>query len=115
MKRLSFKPRSTFVHDLNHLAKIDRSIIPEIKDSINILCEDGKLPVEYDDHPLHGLYESYRDFHVRETSKGESASEKNDVIVIYKIRYHELTVVGIRAGAHSILFSGPYSKPKSNK
>lgn len=112
MEKLIFKPRATFTHDLNYLSKVNSTIVNEVHSAIDYLCERGKLANEFDDHKLHGIYEGYSEFHIRDTPKGMKTTEKNDVILIYKIRYHELTVIGVRVGSHPKLFSGRYSKPK---
>lgn len=110
MQKLIFKPRTTFIRDLHYLARIDPTIVKEVHDVIDLLCEKGNLPKEYKDHELTGIYEGYNEFHIRDTPKGKKPNERNDIVMIYKIRYHELTVVAVRIGSHPKLFSGRYAK-----
>ncbi|QQP29465.1 type II toxin-antitoxin system mRNA interferase toxin, RelE/StbE family [Lactobacillus ultunensis] len=107
-KRLDFIPRPDFVKDLNYLSKLDPSIVDEVKDAISILRDDEELPDEFEDHSLHGYYEGTSEFHLRDTPKGFKATEKNDVVVIYKKRVSSLVVIGIRIGSHAHLFHDEY-------
>lgn len=104
MSKYIFKPRDTFTKDLNYLSKIDKSIRLEIKSAIDILVDGEKSPDEYDDHELQRKFQGYREFHVRDTPKGIRASEKNDVIVIYKKQRKRLILIGVRVGSHDKLF-----------
>lgn len=67
---------------------------------------------KYYDHGLTGIYEGYNEFYIRDSPKGKKPNEKNDIVMIYKIRYHEFTVVAVRVGSHPRLFSGRYAKRK---
>ncbi|WP_060459057.1 type II toxin-antitoxin system mRNA interferase toxin, RelE/StbE family [Lactobacillus acetotolerans] len=110
MSHYLFKPRESFIRDIKYLSKIDRSIVFKINDAISILKCGEKLPSEFKDHSLNGLYEGYRELHIRDTPKDFTASESNDVIVIYKIRYSQLVLIGVHAGSHDKLFHGPFSR-----
>lgn len=44
MQKLIFKPRTTFIRDLNYLARIDLTIVEEVHAVIDLLCEKGCLP-----------------------------------------------------------------------
>lgn len=83
--------------------------------AIEILREDHQLPDEFDDHPLSRQLEGYRDFHVRDTPKGNLPSESNDVVVVYRIDENKLTIVAINIGSHSTLFGGNKSSKKYRK
>lgn len=97
------------IKDLKYLGKIDRMIIMDVKDPINILLDYEELPAEYDDHPLHKIYEGYRDFHARDPEKGERPTDKNDVVVIYKLLNKGRKLLMVRVGSHQKLFGGRYS------
>lgn len=68
MEKLIFKPRATLTHDLNYLSKVDSTIVNEVHSAIDYLCERGRLAKEFDDHKLHGIYEGYSEFHIRDTA-----------------------------------------------
>lgn len=57
MSHYLFKPRKSFIRDIKYLSKIDRSIVFKINDAISILKCGEKLPSEFKDHSLNGLYE----------------------------------------------------------
>ncbi|WP_251576288.1 type II toxin-antitoxin system YafQ family toxin [Limosilactobacillus agrestimuris] len=110
MPKYSFRPRKTFNNDLNYLGKIDPSIIDDIREPIEILLNGDELPEEYNDHNLKRKYAGYREFHVRDTPKGGTPSETNDVLVIYKKDVQDLILVAVRTGSHSKLFNNSYRK-----
>lgn len=95
--------------DLKYLSKIDKTIITDVKDAVNILQNYESLPSEYDDHPLHKMYAGYNDFHVRNPEKGEKPNDKNDVVVIYKIQEKGKKILLTRVGSHPKLFHDCYS------
>ena len=107
-RRLDFIPRPEFVKDLNYLSKLDPAIINELKDVISLLREETELPEEFRNHELHGYYEGMSEFHLRDTPKGFKATEKNDVVVVYKKRTNSLVLIGIRIGSHDKLFHDEY-------
>ncbi|CCK83675.1 Putative uncharacterized protein [Lactobacillus equicursoris 66c] len=115
MACLFFKPRQTFDYDLRRLARIDRTIVSEIREAIEILLDGQELPKEFNDHALTRKYEGYREFHLRDTPKGKQPSELNDVVVIYTVDDQNLTLIAVRAGAHSELFSGSNNSRKYRK
>lgn len=115
MSKLRFRPRATFNADLKRLGRIDPKIIDEIKYAIDEILETGALPKEYADHSLKRRLSGYREFHVRDTPKGEQPSDINDVIVIWYIEHNDLVVVGVRAGSHNRLFANQNSSRKYNE
>ena len=104
MSKLRFRPRATFNADLKRLARLDPTIIDDIRDAIDEILETGTLPKEYGDHPLKRRLAGYREFHVRNTPKGVQPSEVNDVLVIWYVERHDLVAVAVRAGSHERLF-----------
>ncbi|BDR59045.1 type II toxin-antitoxin system YafQ family toxin [Xylocopilactobacillus apicola] len=104
MAPLRFKPRKTFNSDLKRLAKMDRTIVEEVRAAIELLLEIGHLPPEFNDHRLNQNLSEYREFHLRDTPKSKIPNEINDVIVIYYIKEEELTLIDVRVGSHSKLF-----------
>ncbi len=107
-----FKPRKSFEHNLSKLAQLDFTIVDEAKDAINILLNGDPLPKEFNDHQLVGNLANYREFHLRDTPRGQHPTETNDVLVIYKIENQDLVLVAINIGSHSKLFQGRYRKYK---
>ncbi|GMA08682.1 hypothetical protein GCM10025886_18330 [Tetragenococcus halophilus subsp. flandriensis] len=104
MKKLKFKPRSTFNADLKRLASIDRTIIAEVREAVDLLLETGKLPEEFGDHELSRRMAGYYEFHLRDTPQGKQPNDTNDVLVVYTIDENELILIGIRVGSHDRLF-----------
>ena len=106
MKKLRFKPRSTFTADLKRLAMLDKTIVSEVREAIDILLEGELLPADFQDHSLTRKMSGYREFHLRDTPKGKVPNETNDILVIYRIDEAELVLIGIRVGSHDRLFPG---------
>lgn len=115
MTKLSFRPRATFNADLKRLGRLDPSIIDEVREAIDEILETGKLPAEYNDHPLKRRLSRYWEFHVHDTPKNEQPSDINDVLVIWYIERNELVVLGVRVGSHDRLFSNQNSSTKYHK
>lgn len=109
---MKFKPRKTFEHDLKRLAKLDSSIVDEVREAIDILLEAGRLPEEFGDHPLQRRCRGYQEFHLRDTPKGTNPNDINDVLVVYRWDYDELILVGVRVGSHQTLFNNANQKYK---
>ena len=107
---MHFKPRKTFENDLSRLSKLDITIIDEIRSAIDLLLENDALPEEYADHALSRKWAGYREFHVGDAIKGETPTDMNDVLVIYRWDLDDLVPVGVRAGSHNRLFDGSNSK-----
>ncbi len=115
MKRLRFKPRATFNADLHRLAGIDHTIVDEVRAAIDLLLDNGKLPMEFNDHELGRRMSGYNEFHLRDTPKGKQPNEKNDVLVVYTIDEKELILIGIRIGSHKRLFPTQNNSVKYQK
>lgn len=105
-----FRPRKSFERNLAHLAQLDQAIVDEAKDAINILLNGDTLPNEFNDHQLKGNLSNYREFHFRNTPKGQKPTETNDVLIIYKIEDQNLVLVAVNIGSHTKLFQERYRK-----
>ncbi|ABX27181.1 hypothetical protein lhv_2502 [Lactobacillus helveticus DPC 4571] len=115
MSKLVFRPRATFNADMRRLGKLDPTIIDDVRVAIEELLETGTLSEEYRDHPLKRRLADYREFHVRDTPKGEQPNDINDVLVIWYIEHNNLVVVGVRVGSHQRLFPGLNKSRKFRK
>jgi mRNA interferase YafQ len=107
-----FRPRATFERGLKYLARLDPTVIGEVRDAIQILLNGGQLDDIYRDHELKRKYAGYREFHLRDTPKGEQPNETNDVLVVYKIKEQDLVLVAVNIGSHQKLFNGQYRSKK---
>ena len=54
------------------------------------------LPDDFQDHPLTRKMSGYREFHFRNTPKGNEPNESSDVLVVYRIDEVALILIGIR-------------------
>lgn len=106
MNPLKFKLRETFTANLKRLATIDKIIVSEVREAIEILLEGDSLPDDFQDHPLTRKMSGYREFHLRDTPKGNVPNESTDVLVVYRIDEVELVLIGIRVGSQDRLFPG---------
>lgn len=61
---------------------------------------------------LEGNYTGYREFHLRDTPKGQQPTETNDIVVIYKVNNQDLVLVAVNLGSHKKLFHGRYHKKR---
>lgn len=116
-KRLTFIARSDFTKDLRVISDLDKSIVQEVKDAIEMLIDPKQVELfdkTYKVHRLHGFYAGNLEFHLRDTPKGFKPTEKNDVVVIFKRNLTSLVAVGIRIGSHNRLFHDEF-KLKSKK
>lgn len=104
MKKLRFKPRATFNADLKRLASIDKIIINEVREAIDLLLEQQQLPPEFEEHELNRRLAGYNEFHLRDTPEVKEPNEVNDVLVVYRIDEDELVLIGVRVGSHERLF-----------
>ncbi len=75
---------------LKHSGKFNET---ELNIAIDTLCKVEKLDASYQDHPLQGEYEGYRECHI-----------KGDLLLIYKIEGQKLVLVLFDIGTHSELF-----------
>jgi mRNA interferase YafQ len=64
-----------------------------LKEVIDILVSEEKLPKKYKDHELDGVYAGYRECHITP-----------DWLLIYKKDQEELVLLLTRTGTHSDLF-----------
>lgn len=96
MNPLKFKPRETFTANLKRLATIDKIIVSEVREAIEILLEGESLPDDFQDHPLTRKMSGYREFHFRNTPKGNEPNESSDVLFVYRIDEVALILIGIR-------------------
>ena len=79
-----------FKKEVRHAALRGRDIM-KMFPPIFLLLDGQTLPRQYSDHPLHGEWEGFNDFHI-----------ETDWIVIYCIDEKTLTLA--RTGTHSDLF-----------
>lgn len=107
-----YKPRKAFERSLTYLAQLDVTIVDEVKEAIFILLDGDTLPNDFHDHELEGNYTGYREFHLRDTPKGQQPTEINDIVIIYKIDNQDLVLVAVDIGSHKKLFYGRYHKKR---
>jgi mRNA interferase YafQ len=81
-----------FLKDLE-LAKKRNLPKPELDAVVRLLSEEKQLPQQYNDHPLKGKYDGFRECHIRP-----------DRLLIYRIQKQVLQLVLTRTGTHSDLF-----------
>lgn len=103
-----YRPRKSFERSLTYLAQLDPTIVDETKAAILILLAGDSLPNDFQDHGLEGSYTGYREFHLRDTSKGQQPNEINDILIIYKIDDQDLIFIAVNIGSHNKLFHGHY-------
>ncbi|MEK7564568.1 MAG: type II toxin-antitoxin system YafQ family toxin [Patescibacteria group bacterium] len=65
----------------------------EVEFVIDVLASVQKLDRKYQDHPLQGNFEGFRECHIRP-----------DILLIYYIKNQELVLVLFDMGTHSELF-----------
>jgi mRNA interferase YafQ len=104
MSNLSFRPSKGFNIELKRLSKMDRSIVPEVKEAINMLLEMNSLPKEFKDHQLKNELSDYREFHIRDTPKNKHPNQINDIIITYSINYGDLILTAIHISTHQTIF-----------
>lgn len=81
-----------FKKDLK-LAKKRGQNLEELKNIVNSLAHNEKLPEVYRDHSLIGDYRGFRECHI-----------EPDWLLVYKIEKSELELFLFRTGTHSDLF-----------
>lgn len=89
---LSIETSNQFRKDQKKLQKQKKDLF-KLKTVIEILIEGKQLPQKYQDHPLSGNWNGYRDCHV-----------ENDLVLIYKIDKKNKILLLQRIGSHSELF-----------
>ncbi|TPR12290.1 type II toxin-antitoxin system RelE/ParE family toxin [Apilactobacillus timberlakei] len=104
MSSLRFRPSKDFNIELKRLSKMDKSIVSEVKEAIEMLLEMNSLPKEFKDHQLKNELSDYREFHVRDTPKNKHPNQINDVIITYSINYGDLVLTAIHIGTHKKIF-----------
>lgn len=67
--------------------------IEKLKEVINLLVQDKRLPVKYREHYLTGNYKGFKECHIG-----------SDWLLIYKTENELLTLTVLRTGSHSDLF-----------
>ena len=67
--------------------------IEKLKEVINLLVQDKRLPVKYREHYLTGNYKGFKECHIGP-----------DWLLIYKTENELLTLTVLRTGSHSDLF-----------
>ena len=65
--------------------------LAKLRPSLTALIQKEPLPARYRDHPLRGLWQGYREFHI-----------EPDWLLIYRVKDDELHLV--RTGSHADLF-----------
>ncbi len=89
---LEVKYTSRFKKDYKRLMKRGYDM-DRLLDVVDMLREDGELPAQYKDHPLHGDYEGHRDCHI-----------DPDWVLIYFKNATTLVLSLTRTGTHSDVF-----------
>ncbi len=67
--------------------------IEKLKEVINLLVQDKRLPVKYREHYLTGNYKGFKECHIGP-----------DWLLIYKTENELVTLTVLRTGSHSDLF-----------
>ncbi|HJJ31630.1 MAG TPA: type II toxin-antitoxin system YafQ family toxin [Methanocorpusculum sp.] len=92
MTNLAIVPSNQFMKDLKRALK--RGVdIQRLDDVVTKLSRKEKLPREYHDHALNGIYREFRECHV-----------SPDWLLIYRIHEKELELFLFRYGTHADLF-----------
>jgi len=69
--------------------------LASLKEAMQLLiADDSPLGPEWQDHPLHGPWEGFRECHAG-----------RDLLLIYQLRDEDTEIIFVRAGSHSELFS----------
>lgn len=89
---LTIKRSTQFKRDLKKALKQSKNI--DLLEQIVTLLQQGiELPQKYRDHPLSGVWRSYRECHL-----------EPDWLLIYKVNKRELLLHLARVGSHAELF-----------
>lgn len=92
----------TFVEDYRRVKRRAPFVAKELREAMELLRADGKLPERYRAHMLAnpgGNYNGHIDFHL---SEGEL-----DVVVLYLPHKTNPSIRFVRMGSHDELFQGP--------
>jgi len=83
---------SQFKRDVKRLQKRGKDMA-KLRDLLGLLIEQAPLPESYQDHPLRGNWNGYRDAHI-----------EPDWLLLYRVDGDELYLT--RTGSHADLFQG---------
>jgi len=83
---------SQFKRDVKRLQKRGKDMT-KLRDLLGLLIEQAPLPESYQDHPLRGNWNGYRDAHI-----------EPDWLLLYRVDGDELYLT--RTGSHADLFQG---------
>ena len=89
---LALRKTRQFEKDVKRMAKRGMPM-NELTKVIDLLLEQTPLPPKYNDHPLIGNYDGFRECHIRP-----------DWLLIYTIQSERLILTCMRTGTHSDLF-----------
>ncbi|MHA8262385.1 type II toxin-antitoxin system mRNA interferase toxin, RelE/StbE family [Lactobacillaceae bacterium Melli_B3] len=104
MSKLRFRPSQDFNMELKRLSKLDRSIVSEVREAIELLLDMDELPEEFHDHQLNNELSDYREFHIRDKPKNKQPNQIIDVIITYSVNYGDLVLTAIHIGTHKDIF-----------
>ena len=90
---LTIEFHSSFKKDFKRMKKrgMDMSVLENV---LQILASEQELPSICRDHALIGNYQGFRECHIHP-----------DWLLIYRVEHERLTLVAVRTGTHSDLFS----------
>jgi len=78
-----------FKKSFNKILRSGKVNREEVEAVIDIIASEKKLGAEYQDHPLHGYFDGFRECHV-----------KSNLLLIYKIKNQELILILFDIGTH---------------
>ncbi|MDD5639551.1 MAG: type II toxin-antitoxin system YafQ family toxin [Candidatus Pacebacteria bacterium] len=81
-----------FKKDLKHY-KYDVEILKELEEILSLLASGKNLSEKYHNHPLIGEFKECYECHIRP-----------DVLLVYKVNEHKITILLLRIGSHSNIF-----------
>jgi mRNA interferase YafQ len=87
---LSAVQSGRFKRDAKRMEKRGKEMI-KLRKAVTLLLSEEKVPAEYRDHALRGLWQHYRELHI-----------EPDWLLIYRVEGSELSLA--RTGTHSDLF-----------
>lgn len=82
-----------FQKSLKKVLRSGRIKRQDVETVTDILASGDLLPAKFQDHPLHGDYEGFRECHI-----------KFDLLLVYKIKDQKLILILFDIGTHSELF-----------
>lgn len=90
---LTIEYHSTFKKDFKRMLNRGADGM-ELEAVLKLLVSEQQLPSVYRDHALSGNYQGFRECHIHP-----------DWLLIYRIEQNRMTLVAVRTGTHSDLFS----------